>query len=276
MKKVLIPIDSLSFSDQTIDYAIKLFKNVHCDFYFLSTYNYFMNSLNALELLHAEDEWFDEPKEKSVEKLGVLIEKYSLSNRNEKHRFYAVSECMETLDAVKKNIEELSIDLVILSTQETKKVDKQNSNILNNIRTCPVLLIRSNSRVHKILQITIVSDFQQKINTEDLDLFNLPEVNTNLKLQVIVLEKHEKLSKSEKNNLQEFIEYLRASLKISVGIKYITSMDTFESYANSHSDDIVCVIDNKPDWFRKIGLVDSKVIPTLNYLQTNNVLLLHQ
>ena len=35
-------------------------------------------------------------------------------------------------------------------------------------------------------------------------------------------------------------------------------------------------IDKKPDLFRKIGLFNSNVMPTLNYLHGNTVLLLHQ
>lgn len=276
MKKILIPTDSLSFNEQAVDYAIKLFKNEHCDFYFLNTYNYCSNSLDALELLHAEDEWFDEPKEDSLQKLGDLIEKYSLSNNNPKHKFYAISECLDTIKAVEKHIEKQSIDLIILSANKDKKVDKVSTSILNHIRSCPVLFVSSNSEISEVLKITIVSDFQQKVNTEDLELFNIPQVSTNVKIQVFVLGKHEGLSISAKNNVQEFIEYLRATLKISVIVKYITSTDVLVRYANSHTDSIMCIIDKKPDLFRKIGLFNSNVMPTLNYLHGNTVLLLHQ
>ena len=52
--------------------------------------------------------------------------------------------------------------------------------------------------------------------------------------------------------------------------------EDLKDYAISHLDDIICIIDKKPDFFRKIGLYKSNVISTLGQLRTNTVLTIHQ
>ncbi len=278
MKKILIPIDYRTFNHQAVDYAIELFKNETCDFYFLSTYNYVSNSLNALEILHAYDDWYDEPKEASMNRLGDLIKKYSVIAEKNNHKFHAISECSDLVSAIKKNVDALSLDVIILSNDRKAKrvVDKTLANILDKIRSCPVLLVSTCTEVCDVMQITIASSFKQKINIDDLESFALPVVHVNFELQVLVLEKAERLSESEKDNLQTFIDSLRVTFNITIKVAYIGSKDQFGRYASSHLNSIMCIIDEKPNLFRKTGLVKSNIITALNNMQGNTVLMLHQ
>ena len=92
MKKILIPTDFSLNSYQTIDSVLKLFKDNVCDFYFLNTYSYNISGLDALGLLHVDEDWFDKPEEESIRKLGKLIERYTFKSKNAKQYIYTKQE----------------------------------------------------------------------------------------------------------------------------------------------------------------------------------------
>ena len=73
MKKILIPIDFKFNSHDAIDYAIRFFKREQCEFYFLNTYTYDISGLNTIDLLQADDDWYDKPKCASEDNLGYCI-----------------------------------------------------------------------------------------------------------------------------------------------------------------------------------------------------------
>ena len=73
MKKILLPIYLNHHNCDAIDYAVKFFKREVCEFYFLNTYNYNVQGLNAIQLLQADEDWFERPKLESQKRLGRLI-----------------------------------------------------------------------------------------------------------------------------------------------------------------------------------------------------------
>ncbi len=122
MKKILIPTDFTLNSFQTIDYVLKLFKHETCEFYFLNTYSYDANGLDAIQLLQADEDWFDKPKQNAQKQLGKLVERYTLNCKALNHQFFAVSDCSELLPNFPKNIKDLNIDLIILTSKKEKNL----------------------------------------------------------------------------------------------------------------------------------------------------------
>nr|WP_321227984.1 universal stress protein [uncultured Psychroserpens sp.] len=276
MKTILIPTDFSATSYQTIDYVIELFKNDHCEFYFLNAYTFDVAGLNAIEMLQADDDWFDEPKQESINKLGELVERHTLKSNNLKHEFNAVSECLKLVDSIKNNIDKLNIDLVILSSSGEKTMTITNQSILAKIRSCPILIVPPQASVCKGLQLTIASNFKQKINTSDIDRFCELLTNTNFKIEILVLENQNSLSNEVASNLEILIIHLKKYIITPIELQYASSPQELKNYAQSHQETVMCVIDKKPDLFRKIGLLKSKVISTMEQLRTNTVLTIHQ
>lgn len=276
MKTILIPTDFSATSYQTIDYVVELFKNDHCEFYFLNAYFFDVAGLNAIEMLQADDDWFDEPKQESINKLGELVERHTLKSNNLKHEFNAVSECLKLVDSIKNNIDKLNIDLVILSSSGEKTMTITNQSILAKIRSCPILIVPPQASVCKGLQLTIASNFKQKINTSDIDRFCELLTNTNFKIEILVLENQNSLSNEVASNLEILIIHLKKYIITPIELQYASSPQELKNYAQSHQETVMCVIDRKPDLFRKIGLFKSKVISTMEQLRTNTVLTIHQ
>ncbi len=276
MKKILIPTDFSLKSYQTIDYVCTLFKHEYCEFYLFHTYSYEVTGLDAIELLHADEEWFEKPKIESLKQIGKLREHYRLKFNNPKHEFNAISECIQLIDGIKKNIEEIGIDLVIVSGKAEKMFGRTTKSILDRILACPILMVPPHASICQGIHLTIASDFKQKINTLDIDNFCETIENTNIHIGILVLEEQKRLTNLAADNLESLRNHLKEHLKHPIGLEYIKPSYRLKDHAICHKEGILCVIDKKPDLFRKIGLYKSNIMATLEPLYSNTVLTIHQ
>lgn len=275
MKNILIPTDFSPSSYQTIEHIIKLFKNEICDFYFLNTYSYRTNSLNALELLQAGDEWFDEPREESQKQLGKLVATFTVNSHGLNHGFHAISECSNLVECIKEKVELLDIDLVVLSGSIKKEAVKTNESILENVRSCPVLLVPPRSSISEKIHLTIASDFRQSINTDEIEKFCEALDHTDLEASILVLDDEHTLSGEAAGNLRLLMEYLKKLQKKPVLVQYAKSPPQLKAYALSHQDEIMCVVDKKPGFFRKLGLFKSSIMAIFKQVKNSTLLAIH-
>ena len=276
MKKILIPTDFSLNSYQTVDYITDLFKKVNCEFYFLHTYSYENSGLNAIEMLQADDEWFEKPKEESLKILGKLVTHYTLSSKNKKHTFHAISEGRSLVEGIKENVNKLGIDVIVLTSKRLHSLGKRTENILEQIRSCPILIVPAHATTSNGITLTIASDFQQKINTGEIERFIKALENTNTQIGILVLKEQNSLSAKSAENLEKLLDYLKQLLSKPIDLEFLKPAYELKDYASKHYDEIMCVIDNKPDLFRKIGIAKSKVISTIKELNNNTVLTVHQ
>lgn len=276
MKKILIPTDFSLNSYQTIDYITALFSNEYCEFYFLNTYTYNIDGLDALGLLHEDEEWFDMPKDESIQKLGKLVERYTIKANNTKHEFNAISDNMNLADSIKKNAEELKVDLIVLTSKAEKNIGKKTKAILEKTRFCPILIVPPHTSVSNSVRFTIASGFREKINTIEIHNFIKILENTNIKIRILVLEEQNTLTPEATNNLEALLIFLNLVYPKRVDLEYIQPSFRFKDFAASNPEGIICIVDKKPNLFRKMGFTQSDAISKLKKLNTNTVLTVHQ
>lgn len=275
MKKILIPTDFSSDSYKCIENVVQIFKNECCDFYFLNNYSFDAYSLNALEIIQERDEWFEKPKEKSQQQLGKMVAAFTSNSIEIKHRFHAISECSDILNSVKSHVELLNIDMVILSGGTKKQHSKINRKILENIRCCPILLIPPHSCSSKKIYLTVASDFKQEIKIDELEKFCEIFLITEVKATILVLDEKNKLSENVTSNIALFIKSFKKKLASPITVKYAKSCHQLESYASSHMDEIMCLVDKKPGVLRKLGLLKSNLFFRLKKMGNNKILTIH-
>lgn len=276
MKKILIPTDFSLNSHQAIDYMSNLFKNENCEFYLFNTYRYISSGLNAIEMLQADDEWFEKPKNQSLTKLGKLITRCTLFSKNPNHSFHAISENRDITNGIRENIDKIGIDLVVLTSKGKSSFGSKTESILEKVRTCPVLIIPPHATVLNEITLTIASDFQVKINTNEIDRFIKTLENSETQIGILVLKEQNILSDKAANNLEALLNYLKQYSNKPIDLEFLKPTFRLSDYVVSHKSEIMCVVDKKPDIFRRIGLVKSKVIATLKKLNTSTVLTVHQ
>ncbi|WP_405251988.1 hypothetical protein [Dokdonia sp. Asnod3-C12] len=280
MKKILIPIYLNHHNCDAIDYAVKFFKREVCEFYFLNTYNYNVQGLNAIQLLQADEDWFERPKLESQKRLGRLIKKYSYNSRNKNHSFNATSECTGLISGIKKNITELAIDIVVVSCKDKLNRDvnmycKNTSLIIDEIRACPILIMPKATKQKRNPVFALVSDFKSEISEEEIESWYEIVKLSNGSLKIVVSNSMNEMTNQQISNQTKVCYYLRTLTNSSVVVDYLNTTSDIKEFANTHSNHIISLIDKKPDFLRKYGLGHS-TITNLGPLSSSPLIALHQ
>ena len=280
MKKILIPLDFKFNRYDAIEYAVKFFKREECEFYFLNTYTYDVGGLNAIHLLQANEDWFEKPKKDSIDNLGDAILKFTFNVSNKKHRFYAISECSDLIEGIKKTIKDVNIDLVILAGKERtdQKVDRYTKNtkrILENIRECPVMIIPQSANLNKYKEFVLVSNFEIELPSDKIE--NWHELVKIVKgtAKLVVLSGINRMTPLQIINLEKVCSQIELLTGTPLNIEYLETEQDLKQFAHSHSESIICLMDRKPDFWRKYGLSHSR-ITNLGPLKTTPLIALHR
>lgn len=265
MKKILIPIDFSFNSYNAIDYAVHFFKNIECQFYFLNTYTYDVNNINAIHLLQSEDNTFEKTKSDSEKNLGLAIQKYSCNNKNDKHRFNAISKCSNLIEGIKNTIKEIDIDLVLMagkiqSQQITNKYSRNTESIIENIIECPVMIIPHSANVKKNLELVLISSFETELPTTELKKWYDLLIVAKAKSKIIVLNNSKDMSNTQKMNLTSLLNNIQDLSGYILPVHYIETKDEAKKFAQLHSECIFCIIDTKLNLWRKLGLSHSQIV----------------
>jgi hypothetical protein len=279
MKKILIPIDYRYNNFIAIDYAIKFFKHEECEFYFINTYTFDVDGLNALSILQENDERFEKPRTDSEKNMGAVIHYYTLNNLNSKHRFYALSEHTNLVEGIKRAIKEIEINLVILpgrndSNNTIEKYSKNTKRIIEQIRECPVMIVPSSAKFYKHPRFILASNFEEELPVAELqNWYELVKITKGVfKIGTLSSEKKmTPLQKANQNRVRFHLEMLSGN---PVEVEYIETFNYLKDFANYHSDHIICLVDRKPDFWRKIGINSSKV-SNLGPLRSSPLIALH-
>ncbi len=280
MKKILIPINFKFSSYDAIDYAVQFFKKEKCQFYFLNTYTYDVNGLNGIQLLQADDDFFEKPKHTSEMSLGQAINKYTHNSKNENHRFNAISECSHLIDAIKKTIKEVEIDLVVLPERDNAdgcavRYSKNARNIIENIRQCPVLIIPSSAKMCKKPKFVLVSNFDTNLPQTELEnWYGLVKIASG-SIKIVTLSSKEDLSELQRSNQNKVRFHLEMLSEKPIAVEHVENASALKDFTKNHSDYIICLMDRKPDFWRKLGVTHSK-ITSLGPLPSTPVIALHR
>ena len=280
MKKILIPLDFKFNRYHAIEYAVKFFKREECEFYFLNTYTYNIGGLNAIQLLQADDDWFEKPKNDSIDGLGGAIQKFTLTNQNKNHRFNAISECSDLIEGIRKTIKEVNIDLVILTLKNRidNKVDRYSKNakrVLENIRECPVMIIPSSAHLKKCPEFVLVSNFE--IEMPEAKIANWYELVKIAKgtVKLVVLCGLSRRTPIQTTNVKKVCSQIEVYTGISISTEYLETEDDLKHFVNSHLECIICFMDRKPTFWRKYGLSLSRII-NLGPFEATPLIALHR
>lgn len=279
MKKILIPIDFTFKSYDAIDYAVSFFRKEQCHFYFLNTYSYDVEGLNTVNLLQTGDDFFEKPKRQSEMSLGRVIQKITAKNENKKHQFNAISECANLIEGVKKTIKELEIDLVVLAgkvqtKRTTDQYSKNTKRILDHVRECPVMIIPASAPKQKRPEFVLVSNFEVLLSKPKLEnWYEFVEISRG-SVKIVTLFGKDKMTTLQKENQNKVLLQIEMLAQTPVSIEYIETAPDLKSFADYHSEYIICVLDRKPDFWQKCGLTHSR-ITNLGPLQRTPLIALH-
>ncbi len=280
MKNVLLPIDFTESCYKAIDYAISFFKIEECNFYLLNTYSYELQGLNSIDFLSFSESDYDHPKQESYKNLGVVIKKYTLNNTVKKHFFHAVSEYGNLVENIQISIEKLSIDLVIIDGKKNNAKDpncsysKNTKIIIDQIRTCPVMVVPEKIDITKRPNFILVSHFNKELSLTEINKWYplVKAAKGNVKL--VSLTSELEMSDVQKLHQREVIFEIEKLSGIRVNLDFLINKKDLKQFAETSQESIICIVDPQPDIWRKWGLVHS-YITNLGPLENTPLIALH-
>jgi len=279
MKNILVPINFSFNSYDAIDYAIKFFKEEECHFFFLNTFTIDIDGLNTIELLQADEDWFENPKNESEKNLGFVIQKYFSKNLGKNHHFSAISDQTNLIEGIKKVIKEIEIDLVVLpgkkdTNDRNEEYSKNTKRIIENITECPVMIIPSSAKLHKQPEFVLVSNFEEKLPKVELkNWYDLVKI-ANGTIKIVTLSDKHNLTPLQKKNLNGVRLEIETYTKNPIVIEYVETIQDFKDLADNYSNYIICLIDKKPSIWRMLSLNKSR-ITKLGLLSNSPLIALH-
>jgi nucleotide-binding universal stress UspA family protein len=145
MKNILVPTDFSENSWNAIKYALDFFNDSQCNFYLLHV-TLFSNYASGDSPIFPTDPIADKSTLKQAKSsLRSLLKKIRKLPNIEKHHFYTISNYNFFIDAVRNQIKEKNIDLIVMGTKGASGLNKvivgSNTGDLITQVKCPVLIV---------------------------------------------------------------------------------------------------------------------------------------
>lgn len=173
MKQILIPTDFSENAWNATRYAMLLFENKRCRFYFLNTYTPNIPSSRFMAPIVNGTRIEDAVKCISENELKKTVDRVKKEFNNPNHSFETISSFNLLADEVKEVVDAFEIDLIIAGTKGASGMEEvfMGSNtvrIIKNIKKCPVLAIPQHFEFVTPSEIAFATDFNRFYSQSEL------------------------------------------------------------------------------------------------------------
>lgn len=273
-KNILLPTDFSDNAWSAVVYALKLYANEYCTFYFLhSTY-----ITEAISRTYITTHYVQELQSEARSKLIELKVQTEIANANANHDFKLLISKEELKTAVKKAVKEHNIDIVVIGTKGTSGameyyMGSNTIKVIRKIEKCPVLIVPDEYEFVKPKQITFSTDYNRFFDEQELkpikDMADLH--NSNIRVLHINIEK--KLSDMQEYNRTMLKEYL-ANYEHSFHFlpNYTKKSNAITTFIEDLNIDILAMVNYKHSLFESI--LNEPVIKKLVFHPTVPILVI--
>lgn len=163
MKNILIPTDFSENSQNAVSYALEYYADIPVNFFILhvSLQNPLLKPQKP-EVLSEASGGEGEAHDPST-RMKDEIENWKLLAKNPMHNFYPVQEDVLLVEAIRKQIVEKEIDLILMGTKgdSPNRNDAMGSNtyeVITKVK-CPIMVIPEDAHFDSIKNIAFVTDY---------------------------------------------------------------------------------------------------------------------
>lgn len=186
---IIFPTDFSDTAWNAVVYALKLFTEVHCKFYFL----------------HSTAQNSSRTSKSCLEELTDLKDMAENSDANANHNFEIILSKAPLEDALNRAIENYCADFIIMGTKGANTTTRKlfgslTQKMINAIDQCPILVIPEDFEFESPLQIAFPTDFNRVYGAELKPLIQLAEIH-NSKIRIVHINTEEQLSPQQEHHL---------------------------------------------------------------------------
>ncbi|TDU40325.1 nucleotide-binding universal stress UspA family protein [Gelidibacter sediminis] len=199
---LLVPTDFSENAWSAALYALKLYANKPCTFYFSHAWTF----LNSGSRTHISQSYIDPLIEEAKAQLEAVKEKAKQESSNNDHEFETIFSFGSLMDSIEFANKEHNIDLVVMGTKGATGAKKLflGSNavtVINRVRRAPLLLVPKKSRYETPKKILFPTAFNRFFGEEIKRVKQLAELHLS-SIDILHINKKETLSEIQNSNLE--------------------------------------------------------------------------
>lgn len=185
-KRILCYTDFSENAQNAIDYAIKLYEQQDCTFYFLNAFQADKNASDIEALVpELDNETYQVAKKISEDGLTKVIETLK---SNSKHTYNTISNFNALLYALKDSIAKNNIDLLVIGTKGEFDIENEDTlptlNIMEYVTKCSILAVPGHYKFCGLKEIALPLNYEEALNESDFseirDIAKLHHLNINI------------------------------------------------------------------------------------------------
>ncbi len=235
MKRILLMTDFSENANNAIDYAVKLYKDVVCEFYILHTYMP-TNIGGESMMMNFPLVYLHEIEKKEVEKkLQKTKNRLKEEYQNANHLFFTIASFNLLISGINEAVDKNTIDLIIMGTKGATGakeifIGTNTMDAIKNIKI-PLLVVPDDFEYEKPKEILFPTDYEVSKTNKHLSL--IKEISKEYSSKIHILKAYENSPLEEKQ--KEIKVFLDAYFKenahtfyVSKGQKVIAAIEIFE------------------------------------------------
>lgn len=256
MKQILLPVDFSENAKHAVKYALNLYKNQECNFYFLHVYAPMVYSYDyqLAEGIYELDA-YDKINTKYQKTLNDFINEVSLEYKEQRFNYYGIVKPSVLTDAVCDIVKDKNIEVIIMGTKgataSSKVLFGTNTIHVINKRVCSVIAIPENCEIVDVKNILFPTDLY--VNYKDSHLKILKDIASNFNTKIHILHI---LFRSLTTQLRKNKDILDAQLE-NFDTKFILEENkdipvAISDYQKEFPSDLLVMINNKHLFFENL------------------------
>ena len=256
-KRILLPTDFSKNALNAVRYAVDLYREVSCDFYFLNAFRISGYSIDSLTPPEPGDIAYEAAKEESEAGLNKLLELLELHNDNPLHEYHIKPTYNSLLFAIQTTIAQYDIDLVVMGTKgitgaESLIFGTNTINIMEGVTECPVLAVPQDYRFVPPREIVFPTDYKATYKRRELNyMLEIAKLHQAF-IRVLHIKKETRLNREQESNRELLTAILKGfdhSFHVLEDIKVHKGIGAF---VESRESDMVAFINRKHTFLGKI------------------------
>ena len=199
-RRILLPTDFSDNSWSAIVYVLKLLADEECIFYLLHS-----TALKASTMSNFSNRLLKIMKDNAIKKLQEIKEQMKAADVNANHEFKTILSTLHLYDAIKIEIKQNNIDLVVMGTKGRTGAQEivfgsNTVKVIKKVKECPILIVPDEYDYEIPKQITFPTDFKRIISENNLNVLKFIAELHNSKIRILHINEEEELSLNQKHN----------------------------------------------------------------------------
>lgn len=267
-RNILVPTDFSDNAWSAAQYALKLYTDEECTFYFLNSHATPHGSSTA----YMTTKLTDILKQNSKRDLNSLKAKAEENNRNATHDFKVIATAEDLIPAINRAVQKYKIDLVVTGTKGASGVSKYflGSNtvkVIQNLKYCPILTVPKEQEFKIPKHIAFPTDFKRAFENKEvtalLDFVELFKAH----LYVVHVNSKESLNDIQEENMRALQNRLEDFQHTFHWLpKSTTKSDEISDFIEDLNIDMLAMVNYKHSFIE--GLINEPIIKNIGFKPT--------